>query len=148
MKLIVFILALIACTVSGFQPPRSTIPNHDHVAGCSRQHNAHGCSLYMRNNENKIATTDRRSWLNQGVLSTATVMASLLPIPQPAHAGIDPSLLKSLPVQGDESGAAQRLRQVEAMNRPSSDSLDMPFADLGSGVSYREYRQGKGEAGM
>jgi hypothetical protein len=66
----------------------------------------------------------------------------------PAQAGIDPSLLKSLPVQGDESGTLQRLQQVRDMNRPSSDSENIPFVELGGGVSYREYRQGKGEAGM
>ena len=68
-------------------------------------------------------------------------------IPTVANAGIDPSLLKTLPVQGDESGAVQRLRQVEAVQRPSTDLVDIPFEELPSGVSYREYRQGKGEAG-
>ena len=70
-----------------------------------------------------------------------------LGFPGIASAGIDPSLLQSLPVQGDESGAAQRLRQVEAIQRPSSDLVDIPFTELPSGVSYREYREGKGEAG-
>lgn len=67
--------------------------------------------------------------------------------PSAANAGIDPTLLKTLPVQGDESGAAQRLRQVEAVQKPASDLIDIPFTDLPSGVSYREYREGKGEAG-
>ena len=73
-------------------------------------------------------------------------MAGLLTA-QPANAGIDPSLLKSLPVQGDESGASQRLRQIESIQRPASDLVDVPFNELPSGVSYREYREGKGEAG-
>jgi hypothetical protein len=67
--------------------------------------------------------------------------------PSVAQAGIDPTLLKSLPVQGDESGAAQRLRQVEAVQKPASDLVDIPFIELPSGVSYREYRDGRGEAG-
>lgn len=67
--------------------------------------------------------------------------------PSTANAGIDPSLLQNLPVQGDESGAAQRLRQVEAVNKPASDLVNIPFTELPGGVSYREYREGKGEAG-
>jgi hypothetical protein len=72
------------------------------------------------------------------------LVASVL-TPSAALAGIDPSLLKSLPVQGDDSGAAQRLRQVESIQNPSSDLMDEPFKELPSGVSYREYREGKGE---
>lgn len=68
-------------------------------------------------------------------------------VPSVANAGIDPSLLKNLPVQGDESGAAQRLRQVEAVNKPASDLENIPYTELPSGVSFREYREGKGEAG-
>jgi hypothetical protein len=78
---------------------------------------------------------------------TASVGAVLL-LPPAANAGIDPSLLKNLPVQGDESGSAQRLRQIEAIQRPESDLVDSPFQELPSGVSFREYREGKGEAGM
>lgn len=85
---------------------------------------------------------DRR----QAMVGMGSAALGLL-IPSVANAGIDPSLLKSLPVQGDESGAAQRLRQVEAVQRPSSDLVDVPFNELPSGVSYREYREGKGEAG-
>ena len=79
-------------------------------------------------------------------LATLGTSAALL-APSVAQAGIDPALLKSLPVQGDESGAAQRLRQVEAIQRPVTDLVDIPFTELPSGVSYREYREGKGEAG-
>lgn len=66
---------------------------------------------------------------------------------RPANAGIDPSLLQTLPVKGDESGATQRLRQVEALQRPAMASQDIPLVQLDSGVNYREYREGKGEAG-
>lgn len=72
--------------------------------------------------------------------------AAVLLSPTVSNAGIDPTLLKSLPVQGDESGSAQRLRQIEAIQKPSSDLVDVPFQELPSGVSYREYREGKGEA--
>jgi len=65
-----------------------------------------------------------------------------------ANAGIDPAALRSLSVEGDVSGAAARLRQLEAIQKPATDTEDKPWTDLSSGVSYREYREGKGEAGM
>jgi hypothetical protein len=100
---------------------------------------AHGWQSAKKPSHNRNHIMDRR----------AVVAGSLafLMIPTVANAGIDPSSLRTLPVQGDESGAAQRLRQVEAAQRPSTDLVDIPFEELPSGVSYREYRQGKGEAG-
>eukprot|EP00980_Cylindrotheca_fusiformis_P000084 scaffold19_cov114-Cylindrotheca_fusiformis.AAC.31 len=84
---------------------------------------------------------NRRSFVG-GVASTV----GLLVATSPANAGIDPALLKNLPVQGDESGTTQRLRQIEAIQKPASDLTNVPFEELPSGVSYREYREGKGEA--
>jgi hypothetical protein len=80
--------------------------------------------------------------------SVSSTLALLVSLPLAANAGIDPSLLKSLKVEGDEAGTAQRLRQIDAMQKPASDLVDIPFEELPSGVSYREYREGKGEAGM
>jgi hypothetical protein len=97
-------------------------------------------SLAWHSPENRLQ--DRRQALI-GVGSAAFALFA----PSVAHAGIDPSSLRSLPVQGDESGAAQRLRQVEALQKPTSDLVDIPFVDLPIGVSYREYREGKGDAG-
>jgi len=88
------------------------------------------------------STPDRRLFVS----TLATSVGTLLLVPAVSNAGIDPSLLKSLPVQGDESGAAQRLRQIESIQRPASDLVDVPFQELPSGVSYREYREGKGDA--
>jgi hypothetical protein len=82
-----------------------------------------------------MTALDRRSLLG----------AAILTVPAIAHAGIDPALLKALPVQGDDMGSALRLRQVEAIQRPSSDNVDKPFESLPSGVSFREYREGRGE---
>ena len=79
--------------------------------------------------------------------TASTITSTLLWFPLTARAGIDPTLLQKLPVQGDESGTAQRLRQLEAIQRPSSDLVEIPFTELPSGVSFREYREGKGEAG-
>jgi hypothetical protein len=99
---------------------------------------SHASPLHLFRDDSEPSS--RRSFLVVG-------SATLLSFPLVANAGIDPSLLKSMPVQGDESGSAQRLRQVEAIQRPATDLVQMPFEDLPSGVSYREYREGKGEAG-
>jgi len=75
-------------------------------------------------------------------VTTATIA------PPAAYAGIDPAALKALPVEGDVSGGVTRLRQVQAINQPESDDVDRPWEDLPSGVLYRDYRLGKGGAGM
>lgn len=65
----------------------------------------------------------------------------------PAYAGIDVTALQALPVEGDTTGAASRLRQLESVNGPRpDDSKDIAFEKLPSGASYREYREGKGDA--
>ena len=88
------------------------------------------------------ATKGRRDFLSVSTIS----LVSVLSMPGVASAGIDPSALKSLPVEGDVSGQAQRLRQLEAIKNPETDLVDVPFEELPDGVSYREYRRGKGEA--
>ena len=91
---------------------------------------------------------DRRSFVNS-LLSGAAVLgstATILPT-DPANAGIDPRSLRNFQVEGDVSGTAQRLRQIEDIQRPASDTLNIPYEQLKSGVEYREYRDGKGDAG-
>ena len=80
-------------------------------------------------------------------LSTTTLLPFLL-LPTISNAGIDPTALKSLPVEGDSSGAATRLRSfaAEEETAKSKDLVDIPFETLPSGVSYREYRAGSGDA--
>lgn len=91
---------------------------------------------------------DRRSFLNSLFLGAAAITTAGILLPtSPANAGIDPSLLKSYSVEGDVSGTQQRLRQIEEIQRPASDNLNIPYEKLPSGVEYREYREGKGEAG-
>lgn len=78
---------------------------------------------------------------------TEVSVSALLLASVPANAGIDPSALKALPVEGDTTGAASRLRQIESANGPRpEDTQDIPFEKLSSGASYREYREGKGDA--
>lgn len=91
-------------------------------------------------------STSRRSFLTTslvGLLGASTAGAA----PMIAHAGIDPTALKNLPVEGDAAGTATRLRQIEATQKPAADEVDKPWEDLPSGVSFREYREGKGEQG-
>ena len=94
-------------------------------------------ALFAKNDDN-----DRRSFLN-----TVLVGAAATILPTVANAGIDPSMLKSYSVEGDASGNLQRLRQIEEIQRPASDNLNIPYEKLPSGVEYREYREGKGDAG-
>ncbi|KAL7531379.1 hypothetical protein ACHAXR_007002 [Thalassiosira sp. AJA248-18] len=105
------------------------------------------------NNDEKSAITpssdnnNRRSVL----LQTASVASSFLfaatALSNPANAAIDPALLKALPVEGDTTGAASRLRMIESANGPQpDDSKDIAFTKLPSGASYRQYREGKGDA--
>jgi hypothetical protein len=105
-------------------------------------------------NDDENNNNDRRSFMNSllktsvKVTAAGAVLTNIMTLkPTIAKAGIDPGMLKNLPVQGDESGQATRLRQIEAVQRPASDLTNMPFEELPSGVSYREYREGKGDAG-
>ena len=98
----------------------------------------------MSNGENGANhEMDRRAFVS----FTLTASTLSLAFPQTANAGIDPSALRNIQVEGDNAGSATRLRQIEAVNKPETDLADMPFIKLPSGVSYREYRAGKGEAG-
>jgi hypothetical protein len=79
------------------------------------------------------------------IIKTAPAIATLLTIrPDLANAGIDPNALKSFSVEGDESGAMTRLRQLQ--KEEESVVTDVAFIDLPSGVSYGEYKTGKGDA--
>jgi hypothetical protein len=86
----------------------------------------------------------RRAFLGSVLAASSS---ALLLLPLAANAGIDPSQLRNMAVEGDASGTVQRLREIESIQRPASDLTNMPFEELPSGVSYREYREGKGEAG-
>ncbi|KAL7471390.1 hypothetical protein ACHAXS_011682, partial [Conticribra weissflogii] len=93
------------------------------------------------------APSNRRSFVRS--IAAASLLTSSVVLP--ASAGIDPSALKSLPVEGDATGATSRLRQLSSLSdsgpRPE-DSKDIAFEVLPSGASYREYREGKGDAAV
>lgn len=107
------------------------------------------CTAFSMNG-NKVNVPESTTTANRRSFFTAvgiSAMSVLVTVPSTAQAGINPTLLKSLPVQGDESGSTQRLRQIESIQRPSTDLVDIPYKELPSGVSFREYRPGKGDTG-
>ena len=103
-------------------------------------------SLNGANSNNEEDESNRRSFLIQSA-ATASSILLFTNTANPANAGIDPSALKALPVEGDTTGVQSRLRQIESVNGPRpEDSKDIAFEKLASGASYREYREGKGDA--
>mmetsp|Transcript_20056 Transcript_20056/g.29744 ORF Transcript_20056/g.29744 Transcript_20056/m.29744 type:complete len:251 (-) Transcript_20056:414-1166(-) len=103
-------------------------------------------SLNGANSNNEEDVNNRRSFLVQSAASASSILL-LTNSANPANAGIDPLALKALPVEGDTTGATTRMRQIETVNGPRpEDSKDIAFEKLPSGASYREYREGKGEA--
>ena len=127
------------------QQPRCRLdkPNHHRRALPKR--------ALLSDNENDDKTilqpqSRRRQVLQQGLCTILTALT--IPMSE-AQAGIDPSALKSLRVEGDDTGGATRLRQLQATQQveAESDLVEKPWEELSSGVSFREYRQGKGETG-
>lgn len=118
---------------------------------------ASSCSAFSVNNHNnnnnnvktEVNVDSSRRQLFQAAPAAAAALAILVQAPQAANAGIDPNALKNLQVEGDDSGAAQRLRALngvpEDKARPE-DTVDIPYEKLASGVEYRQYREGKGDA--
>jgi FKBP-type peptidyl-prolyl cis-trans isomerase len=97
----------------------------------------------------QLQSTTRRDVLSSAITaSTAAILSTATLLPNIANAGIDPSALRNLPVEGDKTGTATRLRQIEMNQNRPEDSVDIPFTELPSGVSYREYREGKGAASV
>jgi len=98
--------------------------------------------------DDSTSTSTRRSFLTtSSSLAFLGASAAVVAAPRIAHAGIDPTALKSLPVEGDAAGTATRLRQIESIQKPAADEVDKPWEDLPSGVSFRDYREGRGGQG-
>jgi hypothetical protein len=99
-------------------------------------------------NSDDDSLDDRRSFVKSLLVGVAALGTTTTLLPStPANAGIDPTLLRSYQVEGDVSGTAQRLKQIEEIQKPASDTQNIPYEKLASGVEYREYREGKGDAG-
>jgi len=123
MRVSVLLLALLKMSVEAFVPPGA--------------HSPHGRTVSRL----EAHDTSRRNV----IFSAAALVVAM---PKAVEAGIDPSALRNLPVEGDSGGAAMRLRQIDAVQRPESDLINTPWEELSDGVQYREYREGKGDAGM
>lgn len=95
-------------------------------------------------NKDSSLSATRRTVISQILLSSPSLFI-MTNYPQNANAGIDPNTLKQYQVEGDISGSQQRLRQLEVEKNRPEDTMNIPFEDLPSGVSYREYREGNGE---
>mmetsp|Transcript_48841 Transcript_48841/g.90595 ORF Transcript_48841/g.90595 Transcript_48841/m.90595 type:complete len:293 (-) Transcript_48841:362-1240(-) len=96
-----------------------------------------------------MSVTSRRSLLSSSSSAVLSMIAlsTVVAYPDAALAGIDPSALKSLRVEGDASGAATRLKQIEAAKSGGmATDVDKPWEDLPSGVLFREYKEGRGDA--
>ena len=91
--------------------------------------------------------TNRRSFLATSLVGFLGASTAAAAPPMIVHAGIDPTALKNLPVEGDTAGTATRLLQIEAIQKPAADEVDKPWEDLPSGVSFRDYREGRGQQG-
>uniref|UniRef100_A0A7S3QJ19 peptidylprolyl isomerase n=1 Tax=Chaetoceros debilis TaxID=122233 RepID=A0A7S3QJ19_9STRA len=78
---------------------------------------------------------------------TFTGVGSLLSLPRAALAGIDVSSLKSLPVDGDASGAATRLKNLQMQGTKIERGVDVgvmtTLKRLESGVTYRDINYGR-----
>ena len=92
----------------------------------------------------KPSPKSRRSFVKTCVSVSGLLLGSTF-VPTSANAGIDPNALKALPVEGDASGVATRLRQIEAERNRPEDAIDKPWEKLDDGVQFREYREGRGE---
>lgn len=90
--------------------------------------------------ELKDTSQSRRLFTSQ-IVGT---IGALFFLPRVALAGIDVSSLKSLPVDGDASGAATRLKQLQMQGTRIEREGDFAVATrLDSGVIYRDMNTGK-----
>jgi len=86
---------------------------------------------------------NRRTFFRNAAAAAAT--STIVTSSNVANAGIDINALRSLPVEGDNTGVETRLRQIELNKNRPEDTIDVPWTVLEDGVQYRDYRDGKGE---
>lgn len=78
-------------------------------------------------------------------LRTAPFLVAPLLFPPPPSLAISLDELKSLPIEGDVSGGATRLANLEAL-QAAAIAKDPQLVDVSPGVQYREYKVGGGPA--
>lgn len=103
------------------------------------------CTMSIDTNTKEISVS--RRLISSQVFATFTGFGTLFYLPRLALAGIDVSSLRSLPVDGDASGAATRLRNLQMQGVKIERGGDVNFTvmptRLDSGVTYRDIKTGR-----
>ena len=93
-------------------------------------------------------TISRRMFSSRsfGAVTTSVFTSSVLLLnPEKVSAGIDVSSLKTLPIEGDASGAALRMQQLQTTDATAK--RDDSIVELDSGVRYRQSNPGSAPGG-
>jgi len=111
------------------------------------------CKLCIDTDDDTVINTQEicssRRLISSRIFATFTFtgVGSLLSLPRAALAGIDVSSLKSLPVDGDASGAATRLKNLQMQGTKIERGVDVgvmtTLTRLESGVTYRDINYGR-----
>lgn len=109
-----------------------------------REENEYHDSLDIISPSLPASSSNRRSLFLHAAAAAAAAVTVAHPLP--ANAGIDPKSLERFAVEGDTTGAQTRLRQIEQAKIQPDDVKDIPYTKLSSGVSYREFREGRLES--
>lgn len=89
-------------------------------------------------------TLSRRMFASRSVGAVTASSSILFLKPEMAVAGVDISSLKSMPIEGDISGAELRIRQLQTTTAAAKRS---GIVELDSGVTYREINAGSAPSG-
>lgn len=126
------------------EPIKNNIHNNLDDDECARSN--HAAAIIDSHHRRRLIQLSSSSVISGGITMC------LSSFPQSALAGIDPSALRSLPIEGDASGSTTRLRQISSLTNSDAtsprpdDSKDIAFTILPSGEgSYRTYREGSGD---
>ena len=115
------------------------------------------CKLCIDTDDDTVINTKEicssRRLISSRIFATFTFtgVGSLLSLPRAALAGIDVSSLKSFPVDGDASGAATRLKNLQMQGTKIERGVDVDggvgvmttLTRLESGVTYRDINYGR-----
>jgi FKBP-type peptidyl-prolyl cis-trans isomerase len=153
LRAIAMLLLALPLASFAFSPTRpSPIARYAHSTQITPHHK--GAAMYMQEPKNDEGSADntsssRRSFFASSMTAASAASATawlMVQSPLPANAGIDPSALKDYSVEGDQSGVQTRLRQIAMDKDRPSDKEDIEYTKLPSGVSFRDFREGKGDA--
>lgn len=100
----------------------------------------------LQDTNNSLSRRLFASKLVRTTTAIATSTGALFLLPPTALAGIDVSALRNLPVAGDTSGAATRLKQLQLQGTKTARGAEYDYATstrLDSGVTYNDTNTGK-----